>query len=136
MKPDAEQSDIDSGAVQADDSTIDFRPAPEMWGADTENVNATTANIFFKIFGKNMSHHVLHKDLYLSNGDAIVQIYEVLAFNSANGDSEPENVTVSSAADGNTNIAMLTWILGCQFNRFNSRLHVVSRPVPSINSLN
>jgi hypothetical protein len=107
-----------------------------MWGADTENVNATTANIFFKIFGKNMSHHVLHKDLYLSNGDAIVQIYEVLAFNSANGDSEPENVTVSSAADGNTNIAMLTWILGCQFNRFNSRLHVVSRPVPSINSLN
>lgn len=109
MKPDAERSDIDSGDVQADDSTIDFRPAPEMWGADTEN--AITANIFFKVFGKNMSHHVLHKDLHLSNGDAIVQIYEVLAVNSANDDSEPENVTVSSAADGNAKIAMLTWIL-------------------------
>ena len=52
MKPDAEQSDIDSGAVQADDSTIDFRPAPEMWGADTENVNATTANIFSRFLAR------------------------------------------------------------------------------------
>ena len=77
---------------------------------------STNTMVFFKIFGKSMSHHVLHKDLRLGNGDAFVQVYDDVITGNSDGDgagagTEVTEVLVSPHADTTQNIALMSWSL-------------------------
>ena len=79
--------------------------------------------VFFKVFNRNMSRHLLHNDLKIANADAIVQIYEIVATTSPSASSgtraRPNSASSSDDLAARVTVALATgqiavasWCLG------------------------
>ena len=120
---------MNAGSSMNLDNVTNLR-SDDSWAAETSTPSHhhnsgrlphnTFNTVFFKVFHRNMSRHLLHNDLKIANADAIVQIYEIVASpstassslaparpkKSSSSDDLPARITVGQATG---QIAVASW---------------------------
>ena len=98
---------MESQSQLDDDGDMSFllqRPqTPALESSDSKGDGSSL--VFFKIFGNNMSGHLLHKDLQIANADALVQIYDVVP------GTRTESRRQNSISQANGKIAVMSLLL-------------------------
>ena len=90
--------------IDVDDGCLNF--------GSTDGVaprEAKKTAVFFKIVSKNMSRHLLHKDLQVGNSDAIAQVYDVLQTSPDYGNDSTVSITQATGK-----LAVISLCLWCQ----------------------
>ena len=95
--------------IDVDDGCLNFGSPDDVATASRKAKKKTT--VFFKIISKNMSRHLLHKDLQIGNSDAIAQVYDVVP------DSGDDSTVSISQATGKLAVLSLclSWCQACCF---------------------